>query len=175
MISHWAYILIGDNDTGKTSFQKHLLEMLCDFKYVKLPINTHKPVSHPRAPRHFNYLSTMNRSYQEKKQLYGSVQGFFRNHFKDADVCILSSHAHGNSIDDIREMIDELNARAYNVGGVFWSNSFNKYSKEISKLPWQERLWLRNPVRKRSDAISKQIHECAYMFSDMLIEKSRAR
>jgi hypothetical protein len=39
MISNWAYILIGDNDTGKTTFQKHLLEILCGQSYDRLPRN----------------------------------------------------------------------------------------------------------------------------------------
>ena len=30
MLSYWAYILIGNNDTGKTSFQKHLVSDLCN-------------------------------------------------------------------------------------------------------------------------------------------------
>ena len=29
MLSYWAYILIGNNDTGKTSFQKYLVSDLC--------------------------------------------------------------------------------------------------------------------------------------------------
>jgi hypothetical protein len=171
MISHWAYILVGDNDTGKTSFQRFLLEALCNLKYQKLPINIVRNIAHPRAPRHFTTLFTANRSYQEKESIYGSVSGYFKNHFKDADVCVLSSHAHTPCIADISSMIDELHGRTYNVAGVFWSNSFGKSGKEISKLSWQERLWIENPPKTGTEKIAAQIRERANMFADLLLER----
>jgi hypothetical protein len=36
--------------------------------------------------------SFMNRSFQEKISDYTTVKNFFANHFKDADIAILSSH-----------------------------------------------------------------------------------
>ena len=175
MISNWAYILIGDNDTGKTTFQKHLLEILCGQSYDRLPRNIVRSITNARAPRKFETLFTANRSYQENSKEYGSVAGYFRKSFKDADVCILSSHSHGKSIDDVRQMIEALSARAYNVAGVFWSNNYGKDSQEISKLQWQERLWISNPFKKDPDVISSQIYNRASAFSEMLIEKSRFR
>lgn len=172
MISHWAYILIGDNDTGKTSFQRYLLQELCNVRYQRLPINLLSDVTHPRAPRHFQKLFTANRSYQEKAGLYGSVPGYFRGHFKDADVCVLSSHAHAPCISDVQAMIDELQSRAYNIAGVFWSNNFGAPAKAISKLNWQERMWIRNPVKTSTEKIQEQISERAKMFANLLVERA---
>ena len=39
MLSYWAYILIGDNDTGKTGFQKYLVSELCGRRYKRLRRN----------------------------------------------------------------------------------------------------------------------------------------
>jgi hypothetical protein len=33
MFSYWAYILIGNNETGKTSFQRYLVSDLCNKQY----------------------------------------------------------------------------------------------------------------------------------------------
>jgi hypothetical protein len=173
MISHWAYILVGENDTGKTSFQRYLIEALCSVIYKRLTTNIVSQVVHPRAPRNFATLFTANRSYQEKVAEYLSVERYFKHYFQDAHVCILSSHAHGSCADDIKAMIEELHCRAYNVGGVFWSNSFENSSKEICKLSWQERLWISNPTKKGPEKIQAQIKERADAFADLLIERAK--
>ncbi len=54
MFSRWAYVLIGNNNTGKTSFQRHLLAALCDVHYKRLETNIVINISHPRAPRKEN-------------------------------------------------------------------------------------------------------------------------
>src|SRR5258708_7624772 len=135
MFSYWAYILVGANDTGKTHFQRSLIRHLCAIRYDRLPINVVNAVNHPRAPSAFKTIFTMNRSYQEKISLYKSVERFFKREefFKDADVCMLSSHLSEN---DISEMITHLKKRCYNVAGVFWSNSYSHRTGEIAVLPW---------------------------------------
>ena len=60
MVSYWAYILIGDNDTGKTSFQKYLVADLCNRQYERLPRNLLTYITHPRMPRGVAKLSTMS-------------------------------------------------------------------------------------------------------------------
>lgn len=132
MLSYWAYILIGDNDTGKTSFQKYLVSDLCNRQYERLRSNRLTRITHPRMPRGVAKLWTMNRSYQEKIAEYGDVANFFRSHFEEADICILSSHAHGPSIDHLREMIRELRLRAYNVAAVFFSNIQQRRGRNLS-------------------------------------------
>ncbi len=174
MFSNWAYILIGDNDTGKTSFQRYLVEFLCGQTYTRLPRNVVKQITHPRAPKRLETLFTANRSYQEKLGEYKSVQNYLKKFFEDADICILSSHSHGSSIDDVREMFTGLTSSGYNVAGVFWSNAFGDSSKAISRdIPWQERLWIENPVTDKPDKALLQIRSQASEFTELLIQRSR--
>ena len=69
MISSWAYILIGNNGTGKTTFQKEIIQYLCGVEEIqRLQINKVFPIRHPDAPEDFKSLFAMNRSFQEKKK-----------------------------------------------------------------------------------------------------------
>ena len=171
MLSYWAYILIGNNDTGKTGFQKYVVSELCDQQYQRLPRNLMTEITHPRMPRGVATLSTMNRSYQEIAD-YEDVAKFFRNHFKEAEICILSSHAHKPAIDDLKEMIRELRHRAYNVAAVFFSNGYNEDAAEISLLDWDERLWLNNPPAESDSEIQTQIQRLAKEFVQLLIARA---
>lgn len=175
MFSNWAYILIGDNNTGKTSFQKYLVEALCQETYTRLPRNIVKNITHPRAPKGLNTLFTANRSFQEKRVEYINPKNYIKNFFKDADICILSSHSHGSSIQDVQIMMEELKSRMYNVAGVFWSNDYSQESSEISKLHWQERLWINNPTLQNEEAIANQLRNVAYRFSEMLISRAHSQ
>lgn len=173
MFSKWAYILIGDNNTGKTSFQKFLIEALCQKPYKRRQTcNVVMDIIHPRAPKNLKTLFTANRSYQEKQKEYRNPKNYFKHFFEDADICILSSHSHGSSIKDVQAMIDELNLLAYNVAGVFWSNKYDSDAKKISALPWQERLWIENPLLKSDNLIDIQIKRLAYDFSEMLVTRA---
>lgn len=172
MLSYWAYILIGDNDTGKTTFQKRIVSLLCDRDYERLPRNRRREIKHGRMPRGIATLSTMNRSYQEYSGEYGDVEGFFRNHFAEADVCILSSHANGDAINQVQEMIRQLRLRNYNVAGVFFSNGYSEEASNISLLDWDERLQLHNPHADSHDLIAKQLAELAQEFVQLLIARS---
>ncbi|MCW3074262.1 MAG: hypothetical protein JWP69_1331 [Flaviaesturariibacter sp.] len=172
MIAKWAYILIGDDQTGKTTFQKWLIWHLCHInKFDRLHVNQVHPIAHRDAPRKFKTLFTMNRSVQEKMaDTYLSMENFFTSHFHDADVCILSSHAHGQSINDISFMINALGDRYYNIGAVFFSNHLNANTQAIARLPWQERISVRNPTN--SEGWEDQVDEAAHYFSEMLIRKA---
>lgn len=172
MLSRWAFILIGENNTGKTSFQRYLIEELCGESYERLPRNIVKEITHPRAPRKFKTIFTSNRSYQEKKTEYKSISNYFSSFFKDADVCILSSHSHGSSKAHVEEMIDELTGRSYNVAGIFWSNEFGREAKSISSLAWQERIWIENPQQKNEKNISMQLRQRANEFAELLIARA---
>ncbi len=173
MFSYWAYILVGANDTGKTHFQRSLIRHLCDIRYGRLPINVVNEVNHPRAPKSLRTIFTMNRSYQEKISLYKSVERFFakKQFFKDADVCILSSHL---SSDDISEMITQVKIRCYNVAGVFWSNSYSGRTADIALPQWDEKLWIENPIRPAAD-VETQIDRLADHFSQFLIARAQTQ
>lgn len=175
MFSNWAYVLIGDNNTGKTSFQRFLVQALCQKSYKRLPKNTIKEIRHPRAPQKLKTLFTANRSFQEMRVSYLSPKNYFKNFFIDADICILSSHSHGSSVGDVEAIIDELKRRGYNVAGVFWSNEFGEAASAISALPWQERLWIDNPILQKKEAISNQLKARAYDFAEMLMVRAQAQ
>lgn len=82
MLSKWAYILIGNDQTGKTTFQKALIKELCGYEISRLDVNLIHNINHPDSPRKLKTLSTMNRSYQEKIDLYGSVEEFLKSILK---------------------------------------------------------------------------------------------
>lgn len=100
------------------------------------------------------------------------MASFFRNHFKEADICILSSHAHKPAIDHVRDMIRESRLRAYNVAAVFFSNGYDDDAAEISLLYWHERLWLDNPPVDSDAAIQSQIARLANEFAHLLIARA---
>lgn len=175
VFSHWTYILIGEDKTGKTSFQRNLVSHLCGKRYAHLRRNIVTDIAHPRAPRGFATIFTCNRSFQEKRSEYKSIRYYFKHFFKDADVCVLSSHTRGKSAEEIAEMIRMLKRRCYNVGGVFWSNAFNDEAKDITLLPWNEILWLENPTLSSSTEISAQLDNIAKDFSELLIARANVQ
>lgn len=175
MFSRWAYILIGNNDTGKTSFQRNLIAEFGGERYERLPRNVVTRITHPRAPRKLATLFTANRSYQEKLDEYESVENYFEKFFTAADICILSSHTSGDSRKQVEEMIHQLSRRCYNVAAIFWSNDFHESAEEISLLPWQERLWIHNPLLEDEDEIREQLVRIASEFSEMLLERSHTQ
>ncbi|WP_343659638.1 hypothetical protein [Chryseobacterium sp.] len=172
MIKKTAYILIGDDKTGKTSFQKYLIHYLCGIdKFSKLNTNLIHSITHPESPRKLKTLFTINRSIQEKMGEYKSVENYFNTYFKDADICILSSHSHGKCINDIEKMISILHSKYYNVEAVFFTNHQNQNTSEISKLNWDSKNIIQNP--KNDKGWENQIENGAKLFGDLLIRYSR--
>jgi hypothetical protein len=172
MIRKTAFILIGDDRTGKTNFQKYLILYLCGIdKFSKLNTNLVHPINHPESPRKLKTLFTMNRSVQEKMDEYKDIENYFNHYFKNADICILSSHSHDNCIDDIRQMIGILNSKYYNVEAVFFTNHLNSSTEEISRLNWDKRNIIENPIDNEN--WEKQIKIGAEKFGDLLIRYSK--
>ena len=170
MISRWAYILIGKNNTGKTNFQKWLIWFLCNSpKPGKLQLNLVHAVNHRDAPRKLKTLFTMNRSFQES---YKDIDDYFQHHFKETDVSILSSHSDPSSMNDIRAMITELQKKYYNVCAVFFTNSMNSDTENIATLNWKEIIRIDNPHTADKEEWEKQIENGAKYFTDMVIKKA---
>lgn len=171
MLSYWAYVLIGNNNTGKTSFQKHLIKYLCNKQYKKLNYNKDYQIVHPRMPRDVETISVMSRSFQEKKDKYKNIDNFFENHFNAANICILSSHTYDGSYNEIDEMITKLKMKAYNTAAVFFSNKYDEDAEKISLLNWDERLWLENK-EVEEDAVQNQLMQLAAEFAELLIVRA---
>jgi hypothetical protein len=147
-----AYILIGDGNTGKTTFQKELIYMLNHSWYERLPKNKVIDVTVNVGSKNIQQVFLMNRSYQEYLDEYKSVSNYFKNFFTDTGACIMSSHLVRT---DIEKMITELQKRFFNVCGVFFSNSIEKDEKtnmEISsQLMWDEKMVIDNPIVESTD------------------------
>lgn len=172
MIKRTAYILIGDDRTGKTSFQKYLIFHLCGVdKFAKLNTNLVHGIVHPESPRKLKTLFTINRSIQEKMSEYQSIGNYFDNYFKDADICVLSSHSSGNCINDIEEMIEILKSKYYNVEAVFFTNHQNQQTAEISKLNWDSRNVIQNPYNE--EKWEEQLEYGAKIFGDLMIRQAK--
>jgi hypothetical protein len=173
MFSYWAYILIGNNDSGKTTFQKRLAHLLCgkERDLPRLDSNVLWPIVHPRMPKGFVSMFLIGRSYQERLSDWGDVPSFFQTQFKEASICILSSHTDGACQGHIGEMLEHLRSRRYNVAGVFFSNAFNAAAKKIALLDWDERLWVDNP-NVESNRFDEQISRRASEFVEMLVARS---
>jgi hypothetical protein len=173
MLSYWVYVLLGNNDTGKTTFQRKLVWYLCHqpkgwTEYKNFPSNRIHQVAHPRAARPFETLFVAGRSVQEFKK-HSSVDDFFRHSFKDAHVCILSSHINPNDVQTAQRMIEYCHDEKYNVAGVFWSNSQSQATTQFARLGWDERLWIDNP---KSANWERQVERLAMGFGDMLVARS---
>ncbi len=173
MFSRHCYILVGNNNTGKTTFQREMVAYLCNQHYKRLPTNTHFPIVNPKAPKGMETLFTANRSFQEKIRIYRSVRNYFDKHFSIADVVVLASHSDGESHRHIEDMIAELQERCYNVSAVFWSNDYGSDTRGIARLGWHERFWIDNPIRRKEADIPWHLSRIAKNFSDMLMERAR--
>lgn len=169
--SKMIFVLIGDDKTGKTTLQKLLIEKISNHFYDRLPVNLVFPITHPEIKRKYRNISFANRSYQEKSDEYGTVEEYFANHFRDADIAFVSSHLNEHQLSLI---IDHSHARFFNVFGVFFSNSihFNQVTNSrISLLNWDERLFIENPLTN-SELILQQLDAIAESIVDFIINRT---
>jgi len=176
LLSRWLFVLIGNNESGKTSFQRHLIAYLCDSFYARLPRDTVFQVQHPRAPRNFATLFCANRSYQEKRNENGTVENYINSIVNDADVTIVATHAGFNDMQDVKDLLRFGRRRGYNVAAVFFENALSDITADISELDWQERLLIRNPMVRAGDQqqekIQEQLQQAAVQFGDILIART---
>jgi len=174
MCKYWAYILIGDDGVGKTTFQKNVILNLCNVdRSRRLDVNLIHEITRRDMPRGLKNIFTMNRSIQEKMDVYQSVDRFFDHHFSSEDICILSSHASGGSYDDVERMIYRLKHEGYNVSGVFLSNGWTGDAQRIATLPWHETLWINNPHLEHKDQIDARLADLADRFCDNLVRRAQ--
>ena len=167
-------ILVGEDRTGKAQLQKNLVKLLSDDnRDIRLDCNLVFQVTHPHLIRKLRDFSIGNRSYQEKLQDYNSVTDYFRNHFRAADLCFISSHLNAS---DIQEMIIEGHRRFYNVCGLFFSNSISADpdgNMAASELAWDERWLATNDYTTDEEQQNRQLQYIAEMLLQMLIERTR--
>jgi len=175
-----ALCVLGDDRTGKTTFQKKIIKLLAyDNRDIRLDCNLLFDVKHSHLIRKLRNFSIANRSYHEKTTEYGSVEDYFNNYFREADMCFISSHVtHGGAVyvDDIKQMITEGQRRFYNVCGLFFENSIAKArqaNRDISVLHWDERWVVANPQTEEQEQQDSQLLRAAEELVQMLIERTR--
>lgn len=167
------FVLIGNDKTGKTTFQKRLIEELHGITYSRLDCNNAYSVKPDLLDGKQFKISYSNRSYQEKTNKYygGTVDKYFSDkHFNPTDVAIISTHLNKQDVEDILRNGKE---RFYNVIGVFFTNSIAVnpgLNAQISALNWDERLVVENP-HASGNLIDKQLEENADSFADLLIKR----
>ena len=184
-IAKQMFILIGEDCTGKTTFQKKLIKKLtAETRDARLDCNLQFNITNPDLNNKYETIFFINRSFQEKKaqkcEYYDSVASYFEHLFTEPDICILSSHLNP---DDIREMIREGKSRFYNITGVFFTNSTKKFpagNAAISLLDWDERISVENPEIESTaenflSKIDRQLDACANSFIAYLIAKLNSR
>jgi hypothetical protein len=173
--SKFLFILIGDDMTGKTTLQKLLIDKICLLGiYDKLKCNLGFEITHPEIKRKYQRISFANRSYQEKKKDYGTVEEYFNNHFNPQDISFISSHLVES---DIKEMILQGHYKFYNVFGVFFTNSIDSNLSSnalISSLNWDERLIVNNPIISNDDQeqIKNQLDIVAQSIVEFIINRT---
>lgn len=174
--ARWIFVLVGNDGTGKTTFQKCLIRILTEEnRDVRLDCNLRFDITHDNFPRKIRTLFIANRSLQEKMpDDYKSVDDYFDNHFKQADVCLISSHL---VEEDIAKIVQRCHRLFYNACAVFFSNSVGAHANEntlISELNWDDRWQIENPlIDEDEEARVRQIDAAARSFVQMLIERTR--
>jgi ABC-type oligopeptide transport system ATPase subunit len=71
--SKQLFLLIGNNNTGKTTVQKTIIKLLCGLEYDKLRTNKLIPISNICLLKMADNIFFANRSFQEKIEEYKSV------------------------------------------------------------------------------------------------------
>jgi predicted ATPase len=181
------FILVGNNDTGKTTLQKKLIKRLCNLTYERLPRNAAFDMNHPEIKRKYNKISFANRSYQEQKfknevEIYKNVKEYFDrginegNGFNEQKISFISSHLNES---EIEEMIVQGKRLFFNVYGVFLTNSIqeNDWSKQVNKnisaLNWDERLVIENPILEDHSTLDAQLDKIADSMVAYLVNQTR--
>ncbi len=177
LLSRPLFVLIGPNNSGKTGFQRYLIEYLCDAKFTRLPRDKVFGVRHPLAPRNFSTLACANRSYQEKRRENGTVQHYLSQVVPRADVTIISSHC-GTSSDfqELQQILHHGRRHYFNVAAVFFENALSSMAADVAELDWNERLIIPNPMlggsADREAKIRQQLESGAHQFGDLLINRT---
>jgi len=177
--SKLLFVLLGNNETGKTTLQKLLIGKICEKHYENLPRNKNFDILHPEIKRKYKTIFFSNRSPQEDRENkdYKDIDTYFEKCFIDCDIAFIPSHIDSNSQKDILSIMKNARQRFYNVIGVFFSNSIGENEK-IARYIWDERLFLENPLieeknseKKKTDII-KQLEKIAENFVTFIANRT---
>jgi hypothetical protein len=170
MLSRWVYLLIGDNNTGKTTFQRKLVEHLCSHSRKKLESNRSYEISPNFKTDGLKSIHILGRSFQEREATR-DIDRYFCTLFPHEDLSILSSHSIYN---DIIRVIENCHNNFYNVCAIFFSNSAKQYTGGITHIRFQDMLFLKNDPLDKKELIEEQLSTLAKEFSSLLIARSHS-
>jgi hypothetical protein len=179
--SKWLFILLGNNATGKTTVQRHLVNLLGGTVYERLPSNQAYEITHARMIRKFRKVFIAGRSYQELRNRpneYTTVDDYFRRKLDaagvDVDLAFLASHLDPT---EIGEMIRQAQRRFWNVCAIFFENSTSSHAQPnadiAAGLPWNERWFTENPLSDDGAVQEQQLAQAAAEIVQMLIERMK--
>jgi len=191
--SKWMFVLIGNSDTGKTTIQKAVIELLNGRAFKALPSNQAYDVTHPCFLRKCRRFFVAGRSYQELlgngDNPYTSVAEYFERRIDPValdpvapplDLSFISSHLDKTAIDldktAIAQIIQQAHRRFWNVCAIFLTNSLAtdpQLNAAISELPWDERWVAENAPTDDSATQHHQLRQVAGAIIQLLIERTR--
>lgn len=165
----WVFVLLGNNNTGKTTFQKKILYKLFGWKYDKLP--SKKVHVLPAGYNMHETIFIMGRSLQEWLGKV-TVPGMFKNDIEEADIVVLSSHVDDSygCMEDIRQMIEYGHLYGYNVCAIMFENSDRSTARYQSAMamPWDKRIYFVNPRTSSESRMEAQLEQLATEFIEYI-------
>ncbi|TGM97301.1 hypothetical protein [Leptospira dzoumogneensis] len=168
----YSYILLGNGDIGKTTFQKYLLEIVAGKSYTKLSTGRVHSICLRSGLKNYEKIFVLGRSWQEIKERFRKVADLFtRSEGGDeSDIAILSSHLVAQ---DIMDIINEAKLNLYKCIGVVFSNAYEKSEtkfKDILELPWTEIVRIENPT-VQDESWKENLFNEAIEFSNYILNK----
>jgi len=171
MLKYWAYVLVSDDRTGKTTLQKEILLRLCGIdNFRRLDSNQEYRISNVLMPSSVKTLYLIGRSYDEQGV---TASNHYSLSFHTSDIVFLSFHAKITNVPEIAKLFQLLRADFYNVSGVFFQNCQTTAAREIARLNWDEVIWLNNPLLKNTDDAPSQLRDIGTRFSRFLVDRAR--
>ena len=129
-----VYILLGDDKSGKTTFQKYLIEELLGIKYSRMQSDLVLDVRHTKCK--YPYIYFIGRSIQERNKVHENIEKHVNQVMQCEDTCFfLSSHI--VVYDDIRKLVSAIKAWTDNITFIYLIN--NKYTF-LNKLVKETRV-----------------------------------
>ncbi len=140
-----VYILLGDDKSGKTTFQKYLIEELLGIKYDRMQSDLLINIGHTKCKYHSIYF--IGRSIQERDKVHQNIKKHVNQVMQYQDACFFfSSHL---VYDDIIKLFNSIKVWTDNITFIYLTN--NKYpflEKLIDETKVRQHYVLINPYQK---------------------------
>ncbi|PJZ23960.1 hypothetical protein CH352_00890 [Leptospira hartskeerlii] len=168
----YCYILVGNGDVGKTTFQKYFLEIIAGKSYERLSTGYIHDISLKSSLKNYENIFVLGRSWQEINKRFKNASEIFNRTEAGVkpEIAILSSHI---ILQDILALINEAKLNLYNCICVVFSNAYEKSEikfKDILELPWTEVFQIENPIVE-DESWKENLFREAIEFSSYILNK----